>query len=245
MLMKLTEHLPGLLMREPCQSRAAPGLSAQLAIYGPAGVLAVMLAACSGSPTGPSVEPPTPLTVSLQSGLWETISEPAPLPLVNDANDLVFEFPNEGSIHYLYTSSALAAVRGTLVANVRVATIGPVVFNSLDAVTSTCSIPIAVRPFFWANENGGGNYDRWWSNPRSFVLSEGEAAIAVPLQPEFWSSVNGRFGNADSATRYGFATAILNVTRLGLTFGGGCSFGHGVSVHGGRAQFRLTGFAIQ
>lgn len=243
--MKLTEHLLGLLMREPCQSSAPRGTGTDLAIYGSAAVLASILAACSGSPTGPSVEPPTPLTVSLQSGLWESISEPAPLELANDSADLVFEFPNDGSIHYLYTPSALAALRGTLVANVRVATTGPVVFNSLDAVTATCSIPIAVRPFFWANENGSGNYDRWWSNPRSFVLSEGEATIAVPLQPEFWSSVNGRFGNADSATRYGFATAILNVTRLGLTFGGGCSFGHGVSVQGGRAQFRLTGYAIQ
>lgn len=210
-----------------------------------AALAAVMAAACSGLPTGPSSEPPTPLAVSLQSGRWENISEPAPLELANDASDLVFEFPNEGSIHYLYTASTLAAVRGTLVANLRVATTGPVIFNSLDAVTGSCSIPIAVRPFFWANENGSGNYDRWWSNPRSFVLSEGEATIAVPLQPEFWSSVNGRFGNADSATRYGFATAILNVTRLGLTFGGGCSFGHGVRVQGGRAQFRLTGLAIQ
>ncbi len=73
----------------------------------------------------------------------------------------------------------------------------------------------------------------------------GTTTIAVPLTPESWSSVNGRFGNADSEARFGFDKAILNVTRLGLTFGGGCSFGHGINVRGGRAEFFLTEYAIR
>ncbi len=186
------------------------------------------------------------MTVSLQQAQWQTISDPSPFPLANNETaDLVFDFPSTGSMHYLYTPSALAVVRGTVVATVRITTAGPVVFNSLDPITASCSIPAAVRPFFWANDSGNGTYDRWWSNPRSFPLADGSATISVPLLPEFWSSVNGQFGNADSATRYGFAKALLNVTRLGLTFGGGCSFGHGISVRGGTAQFRLTGYAIQ
>lgn len=211
-----------------------------------AALLVTMLAGCSGSPTGPSAEPPTPLTVSLEQSQWQTISDPSPFPLANnDTADLVFEFPSTGSMHYLYTPSALAALRGTVVATVRITTAGPVLFNSLDPVTGSCSIPAAVRPFFWANDNGNGAYDRWWSNPRSFPLADGSATISVPLLPEYWSSVNGQFGNADSATRFGFAKALLNVTRLGLTFGGGCSFGHGINVRGGTAQFRLSGYAIQ
>lgn len=102
-----------------------------------------------------------------------------------------------------------------------------------------------MRPFFWANDNGSGAFDRWWSNPRAFTLADGRATITVPLSPEFWSSVNGQFGNADSFARFGFAKALLNVTRLGLTFSGGCSFGHGINVRGGSAQFRLIGYAIQ
>jgi hypothetical protein len=217
---------------------------------GPCGALGIavigfaLVVACSGSPTEPS-GPPTPLTVSLQSALWQTISTPSPYPLeTNQGTSLVFEFPSVGSMHYLYTASTLAVIRGTLVVSLRVTATGPVVFNSLDPNTS-CSIPASVRPFFWANANGNGSYDRWWSNPRSFPLADGSATLSVPLLPEFWSSVNGRFGNADSETRYAFAKALLNVTRLGLTFGGGCSFGHGVNVNGGRAEFALTGYGIR
>lgn len=200
--------------------------------------------ACS-SPTAPSSEPPTPLTVSLQGDLWQTISTPSPYPLMNEGSGLEFEFPSTGSVNYLYTSSPLAAIRGTLVATVRVITTGPVLFTSLDPVTASCSIQPSVRPFFWANENGDGSYDRWWSNPRAFALTDGGATIEVPLRPEFWSSVNGRVGNVDSSTSYQFEKALLNVTRLGLTFGGGCSFGHGIRVQGGAAQFRLTGLAVR
>lgn len=207
-------------------------------------LLLASFAACS-SPTGPTSEPPTPLAVPLQGELWQTIGDPVPYPITNVAGGLEFDFPVSGSMNYLFTSSALAALRGTLVATVQVTTTGPVLFNSLDPVTGGCNIPPTVRPFFWANENGDGAYDRWWSNPRAFALTEGAATIAVPLLPQYWSSVNGRFGDADGGPRFQFAKALLNVTRLGLTFGGGCSFGHGVRVQGGAAQFRLSEYAIR
>ena len=205
-----------------------------------------LTAACSGSPTGPSAEPPTPLTLSLQSGVWQAIGDPNPFPLTTtDAAHLEFEFPTSGSMNYLQTPSALAVLRGTVFVSLQVNTIGPVVFNSLDPIAGSCGIPASVRPFLWANGTGNGPDDRWWSNPRSFPLAEGSATISVPLSPEFWSNVNGQFGNTDAATKYRFEKARLNVTRLGLTFGGGCSFGHGINVRGGRAQFRLTEYAVR
>ncbi len=57
--------------------------------------------------------------------------------------------------------------------------------------------------------------------------------------------MNGQFGNLSGQTKYYFARALLNVTRLGLTFGGGCSFGHGVNVQGGAARFTLTRYSVQ
>lgn len=208
-------------------------------------LLVAAAGACAGSPTAPTL-PPTPLTVSLQNGLWQTIGEPNPFPLANNPSQhLVFDLPTAGSIHYLFTPSALTAIRGTLVLSLQVTTSGAAVFESLDPVTSTCSIPASVRPFFWANGNGNGEYDRWWSNPRSFPLANGRATIAVPLSPESWSSVNGKVGDADSFARYGFATAIVNVSRLGLTFGGGCSFGHGVRMSAGSADFAVLEYAIR
>ena len=201
-------------------------------------------AACASGPAAPS-GPPTLLTVPLQSGAWDTISDPQPFPIGNDAASLVFDFPTSGSMHYLFTPSTLSALRGTLVVTLQVATSGPVLFESLDPQSASCAIPSSVRPFFWSNGNGNGPYDRWWSNPRAYVLAPGSATVAVPLQAEHWSSVNGRFGNADGETRFGFEKALLNVTRLGLTFGGGCSFGHGIRISGGSARFTLSEYAIR
>ncbi len=208
-----------------------------------ASLLVVLTAcACAGSPTEPS---PTPLAVSLNGASWETISDPQPFPLTNQGTALAFEFPRNGSMHYLFTPSALPAIHGTMVLSFTIAASGPVTFHSLDPQSAACSIAPAVRPFFWANGNGNGAYDRWWSNPRAFTLAPGSATLSVPLKPENWSSVNGRFGNADPETRFAFERALLNVTRLGMTFGGGCSFGHGINVSGGTATFALTEFSIR
>jgi hypothetical protein len=207
--------------------------------------VAALAAACSGSPSAPSSDPPTRLTLGLEPTAWETISEPQPYLLRSEGGALVLDFPTTGSINYLYTPSPLPAVRGTLVVTVRVTTAGPVLFNSLDPQTVSCVLPSAVRPFFWANDNGNGSFDRWWSNPRAFTLTAGAATISVPLTPEAWSSVNGRFGNSDDPTRFQFERALLNVSRFGVTFGGGCSFGHGINVRGGSATFALTGYSIQ
>lgn len=205
-------------------------------------MLALVAAACSKGPTTPS-GPPTTLNVSLTSAAWQTISDPEPFPLRNEGSALVFDFPSSGSMHYLFTPSTLAALRGTLVVTLQVATTGPVAFDPLD--TTSCNLPPSARPFFWANDSGNGNFDRWWSNPRAFALAAGGTTISVPLQPENWSSVDGKFGNLDEETRFGFEKALLNVTMLGLTFGGGCSFGHGIRVSGGTAKFTLTEYGIR
>ena len=206
-------------------------------------LLIALSAACAKGPTAPS-GPPTLLSAPLQSGAWQTISDPQPFPLANDGASLVFDFPTTGSMHYLFTPSPLSTLRGTLAVTLQVSTSGPVLFESLDPQSAMCSIPTSVRPFFWANANGNGEYDRWWSNPHAYALAHGSAAISVPLQAEHWSSVNGRFGNADGDARFNFEKALLNVTRLGLTFGGGCSFGHGIRIRGGSARFTLTAYAI-
>lgn len=198
--------------------------------------------ACTATPTEPS---PTPITMALDAASWQTISDPQPYPLANDGPALVFDLPAAGSMQYLFTASPLAAIHGTLVVSFTITTSGPVVFNSLDPQSSSCTIPTSVRPLIWANANGEGASDRWWSNPRAVTLAAGQGSVTVPLKPENWSSVNGKFGNTDAETRFQFEKALLNVTRLGLTFGGGCSFGHGITISGGTGAFALTRFAIQ
>ena len=43
----------------------------------------------------------------------------------------------------------------------------------------------------------------------------------------------------------GFKELLGKMGNIGLTFGGGCFFGHGVNVSGGSAKFIVTGFAIR
>jgi hypothetical protein len=203
-----------------------------------AALLAAIAASCS--PTAPSS---TPASIPLLSSAWETISDPQPFPMSNDGAALTFDFPSTGSMHYMFTASPLRAIRGTLVVSLQITTSGSVLFTPIDQ--ANCGIPPTVRPMIWANDNGFGDYDRWWSNPRAFTLASGTATISVPLTPESWSSVFGQYGNADPTVKFNFDKALLNVTRLGLTFGGGCSFGHGISVRGGSARFALTSYQIQ
>jgi hypothetical protein len=231
-------------MARPVVSFMGADYTARMRVFLVVGAVALMTAACSGTPTEPSA-PPTPLTVALASAGWETISDPQPFPLANDGSSLVFDFPSSGSMHYLYTASALAALRGTIVVSLQVQTSGPVLFNSLDPQSASCTIASSVRPFLWANNNGNGEYDRWWSNPRAYTLAAGTATVSVPLDPQYWSSVNGKFGNSSSDVKFNFDRALLNVTRLGLTFGGGCSFGHGINVQGGAARFVLSDYSVR
>jgi hypothetical protein len=54
-----------------------------------------------------------------------------------------------------------------------------------------------------------------------------------------WSDVIGEFGTLSATTQAGFAATLASVSQIGMTFGGGCFFGHGVNVSGGTAAFEL------
>ncbi len=77
--------------------------------------------------------------------------------------------------------------------------------------------------------------------PAGDHLATGQHSITVPLTPDQWSSVLGKKG---SAAPLEFAEALRGVDKVGMTFGGGCFFGHGVNVSGGEATFTLKDFAI-
>ena len=84
---------------------------------------------------------------------------------------------------------------------------------------------------------------RWWSNPSAVVLAptDGPVSLTVPLQGEKWTAVNGMSGVQQPN---GFAAALAHPANIGLTFGGGCFFGHGVFIDGGTATLTVTGFSI-
>ena len=68
--------------------------------------------------------------------------------------------------------------------------------------------------------------------------------MRVPLKPDQWSSVEGQLGNANAQATAGWNQALKKVQYLGLTFGGGCFFGHGISVSGGTATLTISAFDL-
>jgi len=87
---------------------------------------------------------------------------------------------------------------------------------------------------------------RWWSNPVSMdlVLAKETVTIEVILTPAAWSNINGQMGDTNETTINGFNTAVAKAGKIGITFGGGSFFGHGVWVSQGSAEFVLTDYSI-
>ena len=222
-----------------------------------ANLLVVVWMSCAGGPTASS-SPPTggaaggspaglpPGTLSLSANLWKTISGPQDFPLTNDAGGaLTFDFPpSPDSMNYLYNTRPPSTIAGRVMVSLQVITTGAPVFNYMLEPGNTCVTAATVRPFLWAHQDSPAEFDRWWANPLAHQLAAGSATLTVPLTADQWSSVNGKFGNADASATAGFQAALKSVTSLGLTFGGGCFFGHGVNVRGGTARFVLSKYEV-
>lgn len=74
-------------------------------------------------------------------------------------------------------------------------------------------------------------FGRWWSLA-SVVLQPGGFTLSVPLLPAEWSSVYGKRGDFDAAALAGFQAALAAPQKVGLTFGAGNDFGHGITATG-------------
>jgi hypothetical protein len=121
---------------------------------------------------------------------------------------------------------------------------GNPVFHSLER---GCNRLANFRPIIQrTGDNMSEEFGRWWSNPESFELkpTNGNITITVPLTANHWSSVYGKFGNYNSITLSAFNKTMREIQAVGLTFGGGCAFGHGINVSGGRARFELIDYQI-
>lgn len=183
---------------------------------------------------------------------WNTILlYPTKFPLYNwSTGELGFDFPigeDYGfSFNYLYHAFTPKTIPSSAITvDLSVLTTGNPQFNYVFEAGNTCVSPATTRPFFWANKDDPyGEYSRWWANPDSYILQGGSVRLVIPLTPDRWSSVYGKFGNYDADSLAGFNNALANISSVGLTFGGGCFFGHGVNVSGGTAQFVLHGYEV-
>jgi hypothetical protein len=163
-----------------------------------------------------------------------------------EGQEFSFDFPRSpGSVNYVTKPETLAAGVAAS-ATFTITTAGDPVFDYHTAANNTCDSPATVRLFLQRqgdNLSGAGQYEfyRWWANAGT-VLKEGTFTVSVPLQPSLWTSVFGKKGDANPRA---FAAAIADLGNVGVTFGGGCFYGHGVRILNGRAVFTMNRFAVQ
>jgi len=208
------------------------------------------------------------VTLSLRHIDWQDFGDaPTNPPLTNVGQALAVSIPEITttalanciptdscpSLNYLYTPNGNGWRKGKenfsrasyLSLTLNMQTTGPVVFNYAIDSDNVCVYPAHVRPFIWQWNGEEQGYDRWWAqDPYSYELGPGAATITVPLQPQYWSSVYGELGNSSAAAEAGFEQALKYPEYVGVTFGGGCFFGHGVTLTGGTAQFQITSYSI-
>ncbi len=153
---------------------------------------------------------------------------------------------------FIHSQKKGLSLSGTLVATFAVITSpsNPGTSVSFDWETeagNTCfGVPATTRFYIQDTQVGQGqvNNYRWWANPTSYVLQDsgGTVTLSVPLTSDQWSNTFGTFGTGNLKA---FNGTISNADRIGLVYGGGCFFGHGVSVSQGTATFELQSFGTQ
>jgi hypothetical protein len=160
---------------------------------------------------------------------------------------LTFAFPHDQlTANYLYSTVKLPSKLNpkSISVSLVITTVGTPTWNYMFEPENVCDTPATVRPWVLAHNDWSGESGRWWSNPISYQLAAGSTTMTIPVSPSQWSNVNGHFGDFDATTTAAFYDAFLHLTSVGVTFGGGCFFGHGVSVSNGDANFYLTNYTI-
>jgi hypothetical protein len=144
-------------------------------------------------------------------------------------------------VHYVITQHTKVIERGsTITVRGRIEVSGTPSFNYHLEPSNTCkSAPKARVLLQRKNDNMYGSDNRYWSNPVAIPLLPGGFSVRIKVEGGQWTNVDGSF-NED-----GFDKTLQNMGNIGLTFGGGCFFGHGVNVSGGGAKFVVTEFAIR
>jgi hypothetical protein len=150
------------------------------------------------------------------------------------------------SLNYVTTSYSGPAAHSVSM-TFQILTTGVPTFNYKLGADNTCATPATVRLFLERKDDDfSQEFYRWWANPMGYELqvTPGDVTLTVPLTPDQWSSVYGKTGDYDAAALAGFQDALRNLGNIGMTFGGGCFFGHGVNISGGTARFALMSYTI-
>jgi hypothetical protein len=178
------------------------------------------------------------------------------LPTSQGVSSVYFSFPDSSTGWwttrlFYYTKKPLSFSTCQLLnVTFQVSTVGTPTFDWQSEASNTCALPPAsVRAFFYSQLSTlRHNYtNEWWANTSNsyYILQDTNGTsvtLSVSFNPANWSSVYGVLGNQDVKD---FTAALANINDIGLSYGGGCFFGHGVSVSGGEATFTLQSLNAQ
>lgn len=159
-----------------------------------------------------------------------------------------FDFPIiPGKIGYVLHRHTAPIIQSKLRISCKILCSDPApIFDFKTEESNTGTTPSNFRFLLWKNNKDSGELSRWWSNPSCVFLAPGEFILEVDLTPDKWSSVYGKFGNLDSTTLAGFNACKQGIGDIGVTFGGGSAFGHGVRLldNTGWAKFNCLEFKL-
>jgi hypothetical protein len=88
-----------------------------------------------------------------------------------------------------------------------------------------------------------GEFNRWFGI-QGIEMVEGTHTIKIPLEPDKWLSVFGKKGDFNANTRKKFKEFLIKPLNVGVVFGGGSFYGHGLFMSSGSATFRLRELTI-
>jgi len=202
-------------------------------------------------PPGTTTPPPTspapsisPLMIATNWEIGPTIdgrnySSGMPLHPAQTGDGWAFDFPIEGSVHYVTYKYGSLAAKTKIVMRYRIEA-----EPSVQFIPPCCAQLLGVGPTMYFQQKGDDwNADgkRWWATFNApWPIVSGEHELVIPLDGR-WTSVYTMTADANPDK---FIAAKNNSERIGFTFGGGDGYGHGVYATG-PARFVVTDFRVE
>jgi hypothetical protein len=210
----------------------------------------LLVAACNAGGSKPAQRS---ATVPMDARAWSILYSPGmpPHPTPRAGGGWYFDFSTAPNLVNYVLAGVKMAASSYVEARILVTTTKTPVFVYNLQPVNTCIYPSHVR--FLLQEKGddlsGANdkqYFRWWSNRVAYQLTSGRANLRASLTDlSQWTSVFGEKASASAAAAAGFKQAMANLGNVGVSFGGGCFYGHGVGVSGGSARFVVTKYKVK
>lgn len=117
-------------------------------------------------------------------------------------------------------------------------------FDFRTNTNNTCNLPGPNQPpisrarlMIWISPDLSTQTYRYWSQVGVMQLGAGSFIVKADFDPNLWTDVYGASGASNPAA---WKYILQNANRAGVTFGGGCFYGHGVFIDEGTGMARFT-----